>query len=104
MKVNKKKIILYFENQLIPEFSQEEVRRTKKIPDEFRDLIDSAIYVAFTTMMSKCYPQTTLIWCNSDGENILVNAMKGFQKERNMRRNPKVNIFAWDRKNPLRLV
>lgn len=76
----------------------------KKIPDAFRDLIDGPIHVAFTTMMPRGYPQTTVIWCNSEEEYLLVNTMKGFQKERNMRRNPKVSLFAWDQTNPLRFV
>jgi hypothetical protein len=46
-------------------------------------------------------PQTTPIWCNRRGECILINVMKGFRKEKNMRLNPKVSILAYDPKNPL---
>ncbi|MHA2090664.1 MAG: pyridoxamine 5'-phosphate oxidase family protein [Candidatus Kariarchaeaceae archaeon] len=74
------------------------------IPESYRDLVDGPVYAAFTTLMPTGYPQTTVIWCNSDGRHVLINTMKGFQKERNMRRNPKVTLFAYERENPLRFI
>jgi hypothetical protein len=47
-------------------------------------------------------PQTTVVWCNFDGTHVLVNTMRGFQKERNMRRNPLVTLLAYDPCRPLR--
>jgi len=46
-------------------------------------------------------PQTTPVWCNREGDYILINTMRGFQKERNMRANPRVTLLAYDPKNPL---
>jgi hypothetical protein len=33
-------------------------------------------------------PHTTPVWCEFDGVQVVVNTMRGFLKERNMRRHP----------------
>jgi PPOX class probable F420-dependent enzyme len=74
------------------------------IPDSFKDLIEGPISVALTTVMPDGQPQTTVVWCNSDGTHVLVNTMSRFQKAKNMRANPKVTLFAWRRSDPLRYI
>ncbi len=72
------------------------------IPASHSDLIDSATsYVVLTTLMPDGQPQTTPVWCNREGEAILINTMRGFQKEKNMRACPRVTLLAYDPKNPL---
>jgi hypothetical protein len=34
------------------------------------------------------WPHTTPVWCEFDGVHVVVNAMRGFLKERNMRCDP----------------
>jgi PPOX class probable F420-dependent enzyme len=41
-------------------------------------------------------PQTSVVWCDFDGDHVRVNTMAGFQKERNMRRNPRVTLLCYD--------
>lgn len=77
---------------------------TVVIPDSHLDLIDGPVSVAFTTVMPDGQPQTTVVWCNRDGEHVLVNTMSKFQKAKNMRANPKVTLFAYKRSNPLRFI
>lgn len=72
------------------------------IPESYRDLIDGNYNVALTTVMPDGQPQTTPIWCNREGEYVLINTMRGFQKEKNMRVNPRVTLMAYDPNNPLR--
>jgi PPOX class probable F420-dependent enzyme len=50
------------------------------------------------------YPQTSAVWCDFDGTFVRVNTMRGFQKERNMRRNPKVTLLCYDPRRPLRYL
>jgi PPOX class probable F420-dependent enzyme len=71
------------------------------IPDTHLDLIDGPYTVALSTIMPDGQPQTTPVWCNRKGDCILINVMKGFRKEKNMRQNPKVSLLAYDPKNPL---
>ena len=72
------------------------------IPSTHQDLIDGPYTVALKTVMPDGQPQTTPVWCNREEGYILINVMKGFRKEKNMRRNPRVSILAYDPKNPLR--
>jgi PPOX class probable F420-dependent enzyme len=44
-------------------------------------------------------PQTSVVWCDFDGDHVRVNTMAGFQKERNMRRNPRVTLLCYDPTN-----
>ncbi len=49
-------------------------------------------------------PQTSVVWCDFDGTHVRVNTMRGFQKERNMRRNPRVTLLCFDPRQPLRFL
>jgi PPOX class probable F420-dependent enzyme len=73
-----------------------------EIPESFLDLIHGPRVAALTTVMPDGTPQTTVVWCDFDGTYVLVNTMKGFQKEKNMRRNPKVTLLCYDPREPLR--
>lgn len=70
------------------------------IPESHRYLLEGSIDVILTTISKKGTPHSSMIWCSFDGENILLNTGVGYQKERNMRRNPNVSVFAYDPKNP----
>ncbi len=74
------------------------------IPDSHRDLLDGPVVVALITVMPDGQPQATPVWCNTEGDHILVNTARGRQKDRNMSRNPKVTLLAIDPKNPFRWI
>ena len=44
------------------------------------------------------------MWCDFDGQGVRVNTMRGFAKERNMRRNPRVTLLCYDPRRPLRYL
>jgi PPOX class probable F420-dependent enzyme len=75
---------------------------TVNIPESHHDLIDGPRVAALTTVMPDGQPQTTVVWCNFDGTHVLVNTMRGFRKERNMRENPRVTLLCYDPRWPLR--
>lgn len=56
------------------------------------------------TVMPDGQPQTTPIWCNLDGDDVLINTMKEFRKQKNMSLNPKVTLLAYRLKQPLRNI
>jgi PPOX class probable F420-dependent enzyme len=76
----------------------------RTIPASHRDLVDCPPVAALTTVMPNGYPQTSVVWCDFDGTYVRVNTMRGFQKERNMRRNPKVTLLCYDPRQPLRYL
>jgi PPOX class probable F420-dependent enzyme len=54
--------------------------------------------------MPNGHPQCTPVWCDYDGTHIIVNAAIGRQKDRNMRRDPRVTIMAVDPQNSYRYL
>jgi PPOX class probable F420-dependent enzyme len=77
---------------------------TDEIPASHRDLVECPPVAALTTVMSDGYPQTSVVWCDFDGECVRVNTMRGFAKERNMRRDPRVTLLCYDPRQPLRYL
>ena len=75
-----------------------------KIPSEFLDLAHGPRVAALTTVMPDGQPQTTVVWCDFDGEYLRINTMRGFRKEKNMRNNPKVTLLCYDPRQPLRYL
>jgi PPOX class probable F420-dependent enzyme len=75
-----------------------------EIPALFRDLVECPPVAALTTVTREGYPQTSVVWCDFDGETVRVNTMRGFAKERNMRRNQRVTLLCYDPRQPLRYL
>ena len=77
---------------------------TNEIPASHRDLVECPPVAALTTVTHDGYPQTSVVWCDFDGECVRVNTMRGFAKERNMRRDPRVTLLCYDPRQPLRYL
>jgi PPOX class probable F420-dependent enzyme len=75
-----------------------------QIPASHRDLVECPPVAALTTVTRDGYPQTSVVWCDFNGESVRVNTMRGFAKERNMRRNPRVTLLCYDPRQPLRYL
>ena len=78
--------------------------RGVRIPESHRDLADCPPVAALTTLMPDGSPTTSVVWCDTEGDLIRVNTMRGFQKERNMRRDPRIALLAYDLHRPLRYL
>jgi PPOX class probable F420-dependent enzyme len=72
------------------------------LPDALRALLEqpSPCYVA--TTMPDGSPQLTQTWVDTDGERILINTVQGFQKVRNLQRDPRVAVAVGDPAAPAR--
>jgi PPOX class probable F420-dependent enzyme len=77
---------------------------TDEIPASHHDLAECPPVAALTTVAADGTPQTSVVWCDRDGDDIRVNTMRGFAKERNMRRNPRVTLLCYDPARPLRYL
>jgi len=75
-----------------------------QIPASHRGLAQCPPVAALTTVTPGGYPQTSVVWCDFDGQYLRVNTMRGFAKERNMRRNPQVTLLCYDPRRPLRYL
>jgi PPOX class probable F420-dependent enzyme len=75
-----------------------------EIPSSHRSLVECPPVAALTTVMPDGYPQTSVVWCDFDGEYVRINTMRGFAKERNMRRDPRVTLLCYDPRQPFRYL
>jgi PPOX class probable F420-dependent enzyme len=75
-----------------------------QIPASHRDLVQCPPVAALTTVMADGSPQTTVVWCDYDGECVRVSTMRSFAKERNMRANPQVTLLCYDPHQPNRYL
>ena len=74
------------------------------IPEQYEDLFSKRIFASLATLMPDGRPQVTPVWCDFDGQHVLINSAKGRQKDRNMRRDPRVSLALVDVDNPYRYL
>ena len=69
------------------------------IPESHIDLVTLPTHGVLTTMMPGGQPQSSLVWCDYDGECVCINTTQERQKGRNMLCNPKVSLLIVDPEN-----
>ena len=74
------------------------------IPEQYKDLFSKRTFASLATLMPDGRPQVTPVWCDFDGQHVLINSAKGRQKDRNMRRDPRVSLALVDVDNPYRYL
>ncbi|MCS6805612.1 MAG: PPOX class F420-dependent oxidoreductase [Acidobacteriota bacterium] len=72
--------------------------------ENYLDLFDKKTFAHLATLMPDGRPQVSPVWCDYDGQHILINTAKGRQKDRNMRRDGRVAVSLIDPDNPYRYV
>ncbi|MBI3940244.1 MAG: PPOX class F420-dependent oxidoreductase [Acidobacteria bacterium] len=75
---------------------------TDKIDEKYLDLFSKRAFGSLATVMRDGSPQVTPVWCDFDGKCVIVNSARGRQKDRNMRRDPRVALSIMDPDNPYR--
>jgi PPOX class probable F420-dependent enzyme len=68
----------------------------KPIPQSHLDLLTRPIHGVLTTMMPDGQPQSSLVWCDFDGECARVNTSLERQKGKNILANPKITLLVVD--------
>ena len=68
------------------------------IPEKYADLFQKRAFASLGTLMPDGRPQVTPIWVDYDGEHVIFNSAKGRQKDRNVRRDPRVSMAITDPK------
>ncbi len=74
------------------------------LPQKYRDLLSKQAFGYLATLMPDGRPQVTPVWCDDEGEYLLVNSAKGRRKDLNMRHDPRVAISIVDPEDPYRYV
>ena len=65
---------------------------TVHLSDNVLALLREPSYAQLATLTPDGSPQVTQVWIETDGEHIIINTAVGHQKERNVRRDPRVAL------------
>jgi PPOX class probable F420-dependent enzyme len=76
----------------------------QSIPDKYRDLFSKRAFASLATLMPDGSPQVTPVWVDLEGDLVIVNTARGRQKDKNMRRDPRVAMTLIDPENPYRYL
>lgn len=73
-----------------------------ELPHELVELMNrpSTAYVA--TLMPDGAPQLTQTWIDTDGEHLIINTPREFQKFKNLQRDPRIAVTVSDAEDPSR--
>ncbi len=77
---------------------------SEAIPEKYRDLFNKRAFASLATNMPDGHPQVTPVWVDIDGDHVIVNSARGRQKDRNLRRDPRVSLAIIDPENPYRYL
>ena len=76
----------------------------EKIPEKFNDLFQKKAFANLATLMPDGSAQVTPVWVDYDGQYVRVNTARGRQKDKNMKRDPRVALSIADPDNPYRYL
>ena len=74
------------------------------IPEKFRDLFTKRAFANLATLMPDGQPQVSPVWIDFDGRHVVFNTARDRQKDRNLRRDPRVSLSILDPENPYRYL
>jgi len=75
-----------------------------EIPEKFLDLFEKKAFASLATLMPDGQPQVTPVWIDLDGKFVRFNSALGRQKDRNVRRDPRIAMSIIDPDNPYRYL
>jgi PPOX class probable F420-dependent enzyme len=73
---------------------------TASLPEPVRALIDGTTFAVVSTINPDSSPQSTVIWVKRDGDDVLFSTIRGRKKTRNMERDPRISVCAYDPADP----
>lgn len=74
------------------------------IPESHRDILEGKNFAHLATIMPDGSPQSTPVWIDVQGDNVLFNTADGRQKVRNLDRDGRVALSVTDAGNPYRYI
>jgi PPOX class probable F420-dependent enzyme len=75
-----------------------------ELPALPRELLDKRAFVVLSTVNVDGSPQSSVIWATYEGDEILFSTILGRRKTRNMQRDPRVSLCAYDPADPYTYV
>jgi PPOX class probable F420-dependent enzyme len=74
------------------------------LPDLLNTLLDHNTFFVLTTSGRDGAPQSSVIWATRQEDEIVFSTIRGRVKTRNMERDPRVSLCAFDPADPYRYV
>ncbi|MDP9285697.1 MAG: PPOX class F420-dependent oxidoreductase [Actinomycetota bacterium] len=74
------------------------------LTDKHLELLRDENFAVVATVGEDGSPQTSVVWIDTDGENVVFNTTNSRAKGRNLRKNPRVSVSIWDKDDPYRYV
>jgi PPOX class probable F420-dependent enzyme len=68
------------------------------------DLLKGKNFAVVATVRTDGAPQTSVVWVDTDGENVVFNTTNARAKGRNLRHDPRVSISIWDDADPYKYL
>jgi PPOX class probable F420-dependent enzyme len=73
---------------------------TTSLPDDVRRLLDDKTFVVVSTINPDGSPQSTVLWVKRDGDDVIFSTVRGRKKTRNLERDPRASVCAFDPAQP----
>ena len=73
-----------------------------KLTEAQIELMRGKNFAAVATLKEDGRPQTSIVWIDTDGENVVFNTTNGRAKGRHLRRDPRVSVTVFDAQDPYR--
>ena len=77
-------------------FTEQKGANMIELSAEIQLLLQKRVICFFATIMPDGSPQMTRTWIDTDGTHILINTVEGYQKHRNVERDPRVMFSVLD--------
>ena len=77
---------------------------TEQLPEKYADLLQKKAFANLGTLNRDGSPQVTPVWVDYDGKHVRINSARGRQKDKNIRRDPRVSLAIQDPENPYRYL
>ena len=72
------------------------------LTDKQLELIRGKNFAAVATLKEDGTPQTSIVWIDADGRDLIFNTTNARAKGRHLRRDPRISVTVFDKENPYR--
>ena len=76
----------------------------ESLTEDVRPLFQAPVFVVLNTINPNGMPQSSVVWAKVDGDQVVISTIRGRRKTKNMERDPRISLLAYDPKDPYRYV
>lgn len=74
------------------------------LSERARALLNPPVFAVLTTVNADASPQSSVVWLRTDGDELVFSTIRGRRKCRNMERDPRISVCAYDPADPYSYV